>query len=212
MIEHYLGLDGAQVVHTPNLALALDNMRYVRKRRAISLFYGDSGVGKSIAAQAVADEFPPGEGCMLNITTRPNPRELANVILERLLGVEHDETRWQSARTMKHELRDQPRTVIIDEAQNLSLECIEWLRWLHEEVPGRLTLLLVGGPQVRARLLRSPQLVRRIFQPTAFRSLSTRSVVSTIRASTRSTTTLTTPSSSTSIVATATATSVTGPS
>lgn len=72
--------------------------------------------------------------------------------------------------------------MIVDEAQNLSLECVEWLRWLHEEVPGRLMLLFVGGPQVRARLLRSPQMARRIFQPTAFHALPADAVLATIRA------------------------------
>lgn len=182
MIEHYLGLECAQVVRTADLALALENMRYVQRRRAISLFFGDSGVGKSVAAQAVASGFADGEGCILKLTTRPNPRTLANTILERLTGVWHDETRWQGARTLEHELRERPRSVIVDEAQNLSLECIEWLRWLHEEVPGRLMLLFVGGPQVRARLLRSPQMARRIFQPTAFHALPAESVIPTVRA------------------------------
>lgn len=89
MIEHYLRLDGAQVVRTADFALALENMRYVRRRRAISLFYGDPGVGKSVAAQAVASTFCDGEGCVVNLTTRPNPRMLANTILERLTGVWH---------------------------------------------------------------------------------------------------------------------------
>lgn len=182
VIEHYLGLERAQVVRTADFALALENMRYVHRRRAISLFFGDSGVGKSIAAQAVASQFPDGEGCVVKLTTRPNPRMWANAILERLTGVWHDETRWQGARTLEHELRERPRSVIVDEAQNLSLECIEWLRWLHEEVPGRLMLLFVGGPQVRARLLRSPQMARRIFQPTAFHALPAESVIATIRA------------------------------
>lgn len=181
MIEHYLQLEGAQIVNTPYFALALENMRYVRRHHAISLFFGDPGLGKSVAARAVAESFIGGEGCVVNLTTRPNPRLIANTILERLTGVVHNETRWESARSLKRVLQEQPRTVIIDEAQNATLECIEWLRWLHEEVPGRLTLLFVGGPQVRARLLRSPQLARRIFQPTAFRALPDKSVRATIR-------------------------------
>ena len=89
-------------------------------------------------------------GDTLKLTSAPNPRMLANAILENLTGVFHDETRWDAARTLKHELQERPRMVIVDEAQNAGLDCIAWLRWLHEEVPGRLTLLLVGGPQVRA--------------------------------------------------------------
>jgi DNA polymerase III delta prime subunit len=181
VIEHYLQLDGAHVVNTANFALALENMRYVRRRHAISLFFGDPGVGKTTAAQAIAESFDEGEGCVVKLTTAPNPRMIANAILERLTGVAHDETRWEAARTLTHELQERPRMVIIDEAQNAGLDCIEWLRWLHEEVPGRLTLLFVGGPQVRARVMKSPQLTRRIFQPTGFRALPAASVLATIR-------------------------------
>lgn len=156
-------------------------MRYVRRRHAISLFFGEPGVGKTTAAQAIADSFAEGEGGVVKLTTAPNPRMLANAILERLTGVFHDETRWQAARTLTLELRERPRMVIVDEAQNAGLDCIEWLRSLHEEVPGRLTLLFVGGPQVRARVMRSPQLTRRIFQPTAFRALPAATVLATIR-------------------------------
>lgn len=125
MIEHYLQLDGANVVNTANFALALENMRYVRRRHAISLFFGDPGVGKTIAAQAIAESFDQGAGCVVKLTTGPNPRMIANAILEKLTGVFHAETRWEAARTLTHELRERPRMVIIDEAQNAGLDCID---------------------------------------------------------------------------------------
>ena len=75
MIEHYLGLERAQVVRTADFALALENMRYVHRRRAISLFFGDSGVGKSIAAQAVASQLPDGEGCVVKLDHAAQPAD-----------------------------------------------------------------------------------------------------------------------------------------
>lgn len=181
MIEHYLQLEDAEVVNTPDFALALENMRYVVRRRAISLFYGEPGFGKSIAAAAVVQSMADGDGLVIKLTTEPNPRVVANAIQDKLTGVEHDDTRWDAARAIKRELRQRPRLIVIDEAQNLDYKSVEWLRWLHEEIPGRLTLLLVGGPQLRACLRRSPQLVRRIFQPSAFRALPSASVTATIR-------------------------------
>lgn len=181
MIEHYLQLEDAAVVNTPDFALALENMRYVVRRRAISLFYGEPGLGKSLAAAAVVESMANGDGLVIKLTTQPNPKVLANRMLEEITGVEHDYTRWDAARAIKRELRQRPRLVVVDEAQNLDTVSIEWLRWLHEEIPGCLTLLLVGGPQLRACLRRSPQLVRRIFQPSAFRVLPAESVTATIR-------------------------------
>ena len=169
VIEHYLQLKDARVVNTP-VPLALANMRDVRRRRAITLFCGDPGVGKTIAAQAIAESFADGEGCVVKLTTAPQPaddrqrdpraahRRLAR--RDALGGRAHAEPSCGSGPAGHRRRGPEP-----------GLDCIEWLRWLHEEVPGRLTLLFVGGPQVRARLMRSPQLTRRIFQPTAFRAL-----------------------------------------
>lgn len=171
MIDHYLGLEDAHVVQTPCFALAIENMRAVIDRRAITVLWGDSGNGKTIAALAQYELLPVGERCWIKLTTRPNPRVITNTVLHKLTGVEHDETRWQSARTLAREIRRRPIAIFVDEAQNLSIECIEFLRWLHEEHPGRIALILVGGVQLRGRLARSPQLMRRVFQPTQFKPL-----------------------------------------
>lgn len=91
-----------------------------------------------------------------------------HAILEALTGVEHNETRWQSARTLSRELACGAAVIFVDEAQNLSIECIEFLRWLHEEHPGRFALILIGGTSLHGRLAQSPQLTRRVYQPTRF--------------------------------------------
>ena len=72
-----------EVVNTPDFALALENMRYVRRRHAISLFFGDPGVGKTIAARRSRTPWPRGRA-VSSSSRRPNPRMLANAILERL--------------------------------------------------------------------------------------------------------------------------------
>lgn len=171
MIDHYLGLEDAHVVQTPSFLLAMENMRAVINRRAITVLWGDSGNGKTIAALARFELLPEHERCWIKLTTRPNPRVITNTVLHRLTGVDHDETRWQSARTLAREIERRPIAIFVDEAQNLSIECIEFLRWLHEEHPGRIALILVGGLQLRGRLARSPQLMRRVFQPTQFNPL-----------------------------------------
>lgn len=174
MIEHYLGLEDAQVVQTPRFLLAMENMRGVILRRAITVLWGDPGHGKTIAGRATFEGLTPEERCWIKLTTRANPRVITNTILHMLTGVEHDETRWASARTLGRELARRPVTIFVDEAQNLSIESIEFLRWLHEEHPGRFALILIGGSQLHGRLARSPQLTRRVFQPTRFKPLDPR--------------------------------------
>jgi len=174
MIEHYLGLEDARVVQTPRFLLAMDNMRGVILRCAITVLWGDSGHGKTIAGRAAFEGLAVERRCWIKLTTRPNPRVITNTILHKLTGVEHDETRWELARTLGRELARSPVVIFVDEAQNLSIETIEFLRWLHEEHPGRFALILIGGAQLHGRLSRSPQLMRRVFQPTRFKPLDPR--------------------------------------
>jgi type II secretory pathway predicted ATPase ExeA len=172
MFEHYLQLKDARVVQTPAFLVALENMRGVLVRRAITVLWGPSGYGKTVAGRAIYGQLLESQRCWIPLTTRPNPRVITNELLHALTGVEHDETRWQSARTLKREMRHRDHVAIfIDEAQNLSLECIEFLRWLHEAYPGRIALALIGGVQLHSRLSRSPQLMRRIYQPSRFQRL-----------------------------------------
>lgn len=180
MIEHFLDLDQARVVETPSFIRALEHWRFVHKRRAITLLWGKPGYGKTIAARAIQADCDD-ETVWLDLTTRPNPALLANSLTEEITGIEHDETRWVAARTLRRELRDRQMVIFIDEAQNLSLECIEWMRWLHHNLRGAFTLVLIGGEQAHRRLRTSPQLWRRIFEPTPFRELSLDDVESHMR-------------------------------
>lgn len=181
MIEHYLGLEDARVVQTPRFLLAMDNMRGVILRCAITVLWGDSGHGKTIAGRAAFEGLAVERRCWIKLTTRPNPRVITNTILHKLTGVEHDETRWESARTLGRELARGPVVIFVDEAQNLSIETIEFLRWLHEEHPGRFALVLIGGVHLHGRLARSPQLMRRVFQPTRFSAMDPKRIDSYVR-------------------------------
>ena len=53
MIEHYLQLEDARVVQTPAFLVALENMRGVLVRRAITVMWGPSGYGKTVAGRAI---------------------------------------------------------------------------------------------------------------------------------------------------------------
>ena len=65
-------------------------------------------------------------------------------------------------------LSDQPRLVIVDEAQWLNRDCIEYLRHLHDHPDTRFALLLVGGDGCWEVLSREPMLRSRIFRRVQF--------------------------------------------
>ena len=67
--------------------------------------------------------------------------------------------------------------IVIDEAQRLSRECIEFLRYLHDHPVTRFALVLVGGDGCWEVLAREPMLRSRIYRRVVFRPLSSRQVL-----------------------------------
>lgn len=186
-MDRFLELADAAVVQTPRCRLAESNLAAAIEHRRITTFFGIPGTGKSVAAAAATSALVPNSSLHITLTTRPNPAQLANFLVKDATGVNPEETRWRGAYTLELELarladRGRRCHLTIDEAQNLSAECIEWLRWLHFETERPFSLLLVGGPQLADRLSASPQLVRRVFRATRFRPMPTAEVVPTLRA------------------------------
>jgi DNA transposition AAA+ family ATPase len=62
------------------------------------------------------------------------------------------------------ELAVRPRTIVVDEAQRLTSESIEFLRYLHDHPHTRFALILVGGDDCWEVLSREPMLRSRIFR------------------------------------------------
>jgi len=72
------------------------------------------------------------------------------------------------------------RLVVVDEAQWLNRECIEYLRHLHDEPSTRFALLLVGGDGCWEVLSREPMLRSRIYRRVRFGAMSAQTVLAVI--------------------------------
>lgn len=166
------------MLNTRYFAQAQDNVDAIVHHRRLSLFYGIPGAGKSVAAQAACDRYE-GYGCYLEIDASPNPKSIANDMLQAITGVPHQETRFKARQQLVEHLADEPRFLILDEIHlSRSVENIDFVRVLHMRVG--VPILLVGDHRVRERLGRSPQIVRRIRRPTFFQALSSDDVLTTI--------------------------------
>ncbi len=70
---------------------------------------------------------------------------------------------------------------MIDEAQRLNRECIEFLRHLHDHPLTRFGLLLVGGDGCWQVLSREPMLRSRMYRRVVFKALSGKELLAGIR-------------------------------
>jgi DNA transposition AAA+ family ATPase len=73
-------------------------------------------------------------------------------------------SRFELLNQLVEELAVRPRAIVVDEAQRLTSECIEFLRYLHDHPRTRFGLILVGGDGCWEVLSREPMLRSRIFR------------------------------------------------
>jgi DNA transposition AAA+ family ATPase len=108
-------------------------------------------------------------------------RLIATELLSSLSGAREDRDRFRLTRMVKAELAARPRLIVVDEAQNLNRECIEFLRHLGEDHERRCAILLVGGDGCWEVLSREPMLRSRVFRRVVFTPLHPDQVVGVMR-------------------------------
>ena len=150
--------------------------------RAMGVVHGPAGLGKTFAVeQALAHrtdlpiDLPI---CWVSFPGGPNTKQVANALLQELTGVKVDNLNRFVATPQVIEELIRPTTLllVVDEAQRLNRECIEFLRHLYDHKKTNFALLLVGGDNAWAVLSREPMLRSRIYRRVPFRPLTSKQV------------------------------------
>ena len=165
MARHFLDLEGARVLPTVGLQLVDQAVGHVLDAHAMGVVHGPAGMGKTYAVEsALAARRRPG--LWASFPSRPTMRLVAAALYEQLTGstASRGHSRFVLMDAVIEELSVRPRTVVIDEAQRLNTECIEFLRHLHDHPATRFALLLVGGDGAWQVLSAQPMLRSRIYR------------------------------------------------
>lgn len=119
------------------------------KIRGIAVFYGASGIGKSMALAAVKKlDFPTA----LLIEINPgcaSPVNFARAVLAQLRR-DTDRTRAQAFNDIVDLLKDSGRLLLIDEADNLQLATLNFIRQIHDAT--RCPVVLAGRPMLAKKI------------------------------------------------------------
>lgn len=123
--------------------------QYASRRSVIGLIYGDAGLGKTRAIENFIQENP---GIVTVITIhggikRPKPCIRA---LMRAVGCKNFGTMDYEIDALVEYLRGTNRTIIIDEAQHLSYEALEILRYIQEAA--KIGMVFSGNEVIYTRL------------------------------------------------------------
>ena len=144
---------------------------------AMGVVHGPAGLGKSYAVEQALARHRGARVSWVEFPSRPTMRLIAVTLFEQL-------TRLSAGRRSRFVLTDEllealarrpgggPRVVVIDEAQRLTKDCIEFLRYLHDDRRTHFALLLVGGDDAWTVLSREPMLRSRVYRRVVLNPLS----------------------------------------
>ncbi len=177
MARHFLDLPGARVLPTTGLQLVDQAVGHVVDAAAMGVVHGPAGMGKTYAVES-ALATRSRVGVWSSFPSWPTMRLVAATLFEQLTGSPAGRaSRFVLMDGVIEELSTRPRVVIVDEAQRLNTECIEFLRHLHDHPSTRFPLLLVGGDGAWQVLSAQPMLRSRVYRRVRLEPLSAAQVL-----------------------------------
>jgi DNA transposition AAA+ family ATPase len=179
MARHFLDLEGAETVDTEPFLLARRAIADLYDAGAMGAMHGEAGTGKTFAVEDALRQTPHAQSCWMTFPARPTMRTVASSLLAALTRTTPsiERNRFETTAVLLDVLSHERWIIVIDEAQRLSRECIEFLRYLHDLPVTRFALVLVGGDGCWEVLARELMLRSRIFRRVVFRPLSSRQVL-----------------------------------
>lgn len=134
-------------VETSVSRTVINAISYAHLRGAISVVYGDAGVGKTCAVK----QYMKNNSLALCITISPTYASITGVneLIAEQLGVRERVAR-KITREIISKLRNSGRVLVIDEAQHLTVRALNHLRCLSDE--SGIGIALIGNEEVYSKL------------------------------------------------------------
>ncbi|WP_406162957.1 ATP-binding protein [Streptomyces sp. NBC_01005] len=152
--DQYTALPDARLVTTRALLTARENLTDTINARAMMCIHGGAGFGKTVAATSCLRELQTSEDIRritfhARTTTRAVRHEL-HTALE--LPGQPPRHATEFDHLLKATLAAHPRTLVLDEAQWLSSDQLEYIRYLWDDPYTQLAVIFVGGEGCHATL------------------------------------------------------------
>lgn len=176
MARHFLDLQDAQTLATDHLLPTRRAVRDAAKANAMAVVHGEAGLGKTYAVDdAIGGIDRPV--VWATFPSRPTPRLIAATLLELLTGRPTRLDRFRAITGLVELLSGGEHLVVVDESQLLTGDCIELLRYVHDQPTTRFGLVLVGGNGTWGVLSAEPMLASRVFRRVRFCALTRKQVL-----------------------------------
>jgi DNA transposition AAA+ family ATPase len=173
MSAHYLTLRGARPMNTMPFRLAQTAVADIVDANAMGVIHGQAGLGKTFSVDyALNHTLKTIDSVKVEFAGRPTMKYVATTLLRAITGVDHHGERFALTQDLTAVLAEQQRLIVVDEAQRLNHECIEYLRHLHDNPDTCFALCLVGGNGCWSVLSQHAMLKSRVYRRVAFEPMT----------------------------------------
>lgn len=181
-VKHLRGLPPVPTVATPGFRKTQVVAADAADLREIAVISGDPGLGKSFSVyHYVANQSLPW--LWLDMPPKATPKEIVVRLLRAVVGgCDQRQPVYELADELCEALAEQPRIIVIDEAQHLDSHGLHQLRYLHDRSDADWALLFAGGVGCERVLASDPQLDDRISGRVRFRPLESGDLLDTLNA------------------------------
>ena len=156
---HLKGLDGVAGLNTVATGPVSDirvRLREAVRDRSMMLVTGDPGCGKSFAVARAVEQLDPAKvtPVWLEIATTVRGKALALDLFPQITGVNAPPAALlrDLRTTIAEHLSEERRVLVLDEAQLVTVEAMQMLRWLHDRADAEFALVIVGTRALEKRL------------------------------------------------------------
>ncbi|MFF7638558.1 AAA family ATPase [Kitasatospora sp. NPDC008050] len=148
---HFLATPGLRTLLTPGVLAVADALADAYAQGRFVCVVGDAGVGKTFAVHTTARRL--GELLPLDFRAQPAPTDLRACLHKALkLPGEAPADPGAADTLIRRALAQGPRIVVVEDADRLSASCFEYLRFLHDDLPQGLCVVLTAQPPGERRL------------------------------------------------------------
>ena len=170
MTDHFLELPDAAVIATDQLLDTKELVAELLEVKAMGAIYGPAGTGKTFAVERALTDHAQRNVVMSTFRSRPTTRYVRHELYRILgLGIAPPASPVETDLLLKQALGERRWLLVIDEAQWLNRECLEYLRYLHDDRATTFAMLLVGGAGCYEVIRREPMLELAPLGPPALR-------------------------------------------
>ncbi len=159
-----------------DLLLTRRAVRDAAQANAMAVIHGEAGLGKTYAVDDALREIDRPV-VWATFPSRPTPRLIAATLLELLTGRPTRLDRFRAIAGLVELLSAGEHLVVVDESQLLTGDCIELLRYVHDQPTTQFGLVLVGGNGTWGVLSAEPMLASRVFRRVRFCALTREQVL-----------------------------------